>query len=55
MINIQKTYNISFTEQQVRELYELLRTQKGSGHLTMDHELMLIHHELHDLFATGIR
>jgi hypothetical protein len=55
MIEIQKNYKITFTERQARELYELLRTQKGSGHLTVDHELILVCHELHDLFDTGIR
>jgi len=46
MINIQKTYNISFTEQQVKELYELLRTEKESGCLTIDKDLLLVYNEL---------
>ena len=55
MIEIQKNYKITFTEQQARELYGLLQTQKSNGHLTVDHELILVCHELHDLFDTGIR
>ena len=55
MIEIQKNYKITFTEQQARELYELLNTERRSGHLTVDHELTLVHNELKDLFDTGIR
>jgi hypothetical protein len=55
MIDIQKTYNISFTEQQVKELYELLRTEKDSGCLTVDKALVLVYNELKLLFDTGIR
>ena len=46
MINIQKTYNISFTEKQVKELYELLRTEKESGCLTVDKDLLLVYNEM---------
>ena len=46
MINIQKTYNISFTEKQVKELYELLRTEKESGCLTIDKDLLLVYNEM---------
>jgi len=55
MINIQKTYNISFTEQQAKELYELLRTEKESGCLTVDKDLVLVYNELKNIFGTGIR
>jgi len=55
MINIQKTYNISFTEQQVKELYELLRTEKESGCLTIDKDLLLVYNELKDTLKIGIR
>jgi len=55
MIKISKTYHIALTEQQARELYELLNTERRSGHLTVDHELTLVHNELINLFDTGIR
>jgi uncharacterized protein YpuA (DUF1002 family) len=55
MIEIEKNYKITLTEQQARELYELLNTERRSGHLTVDHELTLVHNELKDLFDTGIR
>ena len=52
MINIQKTYNISFTEQQAKELYELLQTEKDSGCLTVDKDLVLVYNELKNIFGT---
>jgi len=55
MIDIQKTYNISFTEQQAKELYELLRIEEDSGYLTVDKDLVLVYNELKNLFDTGIR
>jgi hypothetical protein len=55
MINIQKTYNISFTEKQAKELYELLRTEKESGCLTVDKDLVLVYNELKDTLKIGIR
>jgi hypothetical protein len=55
MIKISQTYHITLTEQQARELYELLNTERRSGHLTVDHELTLVHNELKYLFDTGIR
>jgi hypothetical protein len=55
MIEIQKNYKITFTEQQARELYELLRTEKDSGCLTVDKDLVLVYNAMKPLFATGIR
>jgi len=55
MIKISKTYHIVLTEQQARELYELLRTEKDSGCLTIDKELVLLYNELKPLFDIGIR
>jgi hypothetical protein len=55
MIEIQKNYKLTLTEQQAKELYQLLRTEKDSGCLTLDKELKLVYHELKDLFDTGIR
>ena len=55
MIKISKTYHLALTEQQAQELYQLLRTEKDSGCLTPDKELVLVYHELKNLFDTGIR
>lgn len=55
MIKISKTFHIALTEQQAQELYGLLTLQKGNGHLTTDHELVLVYNELRKLFETGIR
>jgi hypothetical protein len=55
MIKISKTYHLALTEQQARELYQLLRTEKDSGCLTHDKELKLVYHELKDLFDAGIQ
>jgi hypothetical protein len=55
MIKIQKTYHLALTEDQAKELYQLLRTERDSGCLTPDKELVLVYHELKNLFDTGIR
>lgn len=52
MIEIQKNYKLTLTEDQARELYLLLRTKKDSGCLTPDRELKLVYHELKNLFGT---
>ena len=46
MIEIQKNYKITLTEQQAKELYELLRTEKDSGCLTIDKDLLLVYNEM---------
>jgi hypothetical protein len=46
MIEIQKNYKLTLTEQQAKELYELLRTEKESGCLTVDKDLVLVYNEL---------
>jgi hypothetical protein len=55
MIKIQKTYYLALTEQQAKELYELLRFANEGSYLTHDKELMLVYHELKNLFDIGIR
>lgn len=55
MIEIQKNYKLTLTEQQAKELYELLRTEKDSGGLTIDKDLILVYNELHKIFGVGIR
>ena len=55
MIKISKTFHIALTEGQAQELYELLRTEKDSGCLTVDKDLVLLYNELKNLFDTGIR
>jgi hypothetical protein len=46
MIEIQKNYKLTLTEQQAKELYELLRTEKESGCLTIDKDLLLVYNEM---------
>jgi hypothetical protein len=55
MIEIQKNYKLTLTEQQAKELYEVLQTERDIGHLTPDKELVLVYHELKKLFDSGIR
>jgi len=55
MIEIQKNYKITLTEQQVKELYELLRIEQDSGCLTVDKDLLLVYNELKNIFGTEIR
>jgi len=54
MIEVQKNYVITFTEEQARELYDLLKVETTGGRLS-HMELKLVYHELKDLFDTGIR
>lgn len=46
MIEKEINYTIRFTEHQFKELYQILNQQKGSGHLSTDHDLILIYNEL---------
>jgi hypothetical protein len=55
MIEVKKSYVVELTEQQAKELYQLLRTERDSGCLTPDKELVLVYHELKKLFDSGIR
>jgi uncharacterized protein YpuA (DUF1002 family) len=53
MIEIQKNYVLTLTENQVRELYNLLQREKSLGHLTIDNDLKLVLNELSTIFNTG--
>jgi hypothetical protein len=55
MIEVKKSYVVELTEQQAQELYQLLRTERDSGCLTPDKELVLVYHELKKIFDSGIR
>ncbi len=55
MIEIQKNYKLTLTEDQARELHDFLQTGKNAGWLTPDKELVLVYHELKKLFDSGIR
>ena len=55
MIEIQKNYKLTLTENQAQELYQFLRTEKDIGRLGVDKDLKLIYDELKELFETGIR
>ena len=55
MIEVQKQYKLTLTEQQAQELYQVLKLQKDNGHLTTDHDIVLIYHELHKIFGVGVR
>ena len=55
MIEIQKNYKLTLTEEQAQELYQFLRTEKSFGRLGVDKDLKLIYDELEELFETGIR
>ena len=55
MIEIQKNYKLTLTEQQAKELYEILRTEKDIGHITTDHEIVLVYNALKQIFNNGIR
>ena len=54
MIEIQKNYKITFTEEQARELYLLLKTERDMD-VSRLKELAPICDELKKIFAVGIR
>jgi len=58
MIEVQKQYKLTLTEDQARQLYDLLRTEKDCGGLGIDgrlSDLRTTYNELRTLFDTGIR
>lgn len=55
MIEIQKNYKLTLTEQQAKELYEFLLWAKDVGDLSVDGDLILMYNELKKLFDNGIR
>ena len=55
MIETLKSYKLTLTEQQAKELYEFLRGAKDVGHLSVDRDLILAYNELKKLFDSGIR
>jgi uncharacterized protein YpuA (DUF1002 family) len=55
MIEIQKNYKLTLTEEQAKELYQFLRTEKDIGRLGVDKDLKLIYDELKNIFETGMR
>ena len=50
MIEIQKTYKLSLTEEQLRQLYNLLLRLNNSGDIKYDSELIPVLQELRKLF-----
>jgi hypothetical protein len=55
MIEIQKNYKITFTEEQAQQLYRLLQSTKEFSYGERYDELGFLHDELKKLFDTGIR
>jgi hypothetical protein len=55
MIEIEKNYKLTLTEQQARDLYFMLQNAKDGAYLTYDKALMLVYNELKKIFDTGIR
>jgi uncharacterized protein YpuA (DUF1002 family) len=55
MIEIQKNYKITFTEDQAQQLYRLLQSTKEFSYGERYDELGFLHDQLKKLFDTGIR
>jgi hypothetical protein len=55
MIQIEKNYKITFTEDQARQLYRLLQSSKEFSYGERYDELGFLHDELKKLFDSGIR
>lgn len=53
MIEIEKIYTIKFTEQQAKELYEILKYEREQNNLGVDKDLVLVYNELKDIFSKG--
>ena len=54
MIQIEKNYKLTLTEQQAKELYEFLLRAKDKGVLSVNVDLLLVYHELKKLFGNEI-
>lgn len=50
MIKQKISYTVEFTEEQLKELYNILRNQKDDGRLTHMDEIILIYQELQKMF-----
>jgi uncharacterized protein YpuA (DUF1002 family) len=55
MIEIQKNYKITLTEDQARQLYRLLQSSKEFSYGERFDELGFLYDELQKLFDSGIR
>jgi uncharacterized protein YpuA (DUF1002 family) len=55
MIEVQRNYKITLTEEQARQLYSLLHSTKEFSYGDRYDELRFLHDELKKLFDTGIR
>ena len=55
MIQIEKNYKITFTEDQAQQLYRLLQSTKEFSYGERYDELGFLHVELKKLFDSGIR
>ena len=58
MIKLKKSYVVELTEEQARQLYQLLLDTKDTGNLKFDGcfvELRPLYEELKNIFGTGIR
>jgi hypothetical protein len=54
MIEIEKNYKLTLTEQQAKELYRILQAARDNGQITPDYEICSLYGELKDLFDRGI-
>ena len=50
MIEIQKNYKLTLTEQQAKELHFLLKIANDGSYITANDELVLVYTELKKLF-----
>jgi hypothetical protein len=55
MIEIEKNYKLTLTEQQAKELYRILQAARDNGQITPDYEICSLYGELKDLFDGEIR
>lgn len=51
MIEIKKSYVLTLTEEQIKELYRVLQGEKDVGRLTVDNELKLVYDELKNILC----
>jgi uncharacterized protein YpuA (DUF1002 family) len=55
MIQVEKNYKITLTEDQAQQLYRLLQSSKEFSYGERFDELKFLHDQLKKLFDTGIR
>jgi len=54
LIEVKKSYVLELTENQAKELYQILDYERNQDNLGVDKELVLVYHELKNIFGSRV-